>query len=63
MSLIAMSQMYRCRPSEILHIDDEYTAFCLDEACAVIRAKLDNKEQPIFKQEYNSFSQLYRHYE
>ncbi len=57
-----MSQMYRCRPSEILHIDDEYTAFCLDEACVVIRAKLDNKEQPTFKKEYSNFSQLYAHY-
>lgn len=28
-----MAKEYNKRPSEILFIDDPYTAFCLDEAC------------------------------
>lgn len=54
-----MAQMYKCRPSEILKIEDEYTAYCLDEACAVIQSKLANGETLQIKQQYSSFSKLY----
>lgn len=63
MALLAMSQRYRRPPSELLHIDDEYTAYCLDEACAYIMTKMDNGEEPVFKQKYSSFSELYKNYE
>ena len=43
-----MSRLYHSRPSEILGIDDEYTAYCLDEACALIISKIDNDEEPNF---------------
>ena len=43
-----MSRLYHSRPSEILGIDDEYTAYCLDEACALIVSKIDNDEKPKF---------------
>ena len=39
-----MSRLYHSRPSKILGIDDEYTAYCLDEACALIISKIDNDE-------------------
>lgn len=59
--------MYCCRPSEILSIDDEYTAYCFDEACMLIRAKLENREKPqykVFKDEeemhFGSFSEMYK---
>lgn len=39
----------RCRPSELLGIDDEYTAFCFDEAVALIITRLRNGEEPIMK--------------
>ena len=38
-----------CRPSEMIGIEDTYTAFCFDEASALIITKLEKGEQPIFK--------------
>lgn len=47
-------------PSEILNIkNDDYAAYCLNEACAFIMLKRQNKEEPQFEKEYHSFSQLY----
>lgn len=43
-----------CRPSEMLGIVDSYTAFCFDEACALIITKLEQGEQPIFKQTHTT---------
>ena len=43
-----MSRIKHSRPSKILGIDDEYTAYCLDEACAFIISKIDNDEKPKF---------------
>ena len=43
-----MSRLYHSLPSKILGIDDEYTAYCLDEACALIISKIDNDEEPKF---------------
>lgn len=60
---MGVAQRYKVRPSELMHIEDSYTAFCLDEACAFIAAKLDNKEEINFVTEYNSFSELYKQYE
>lgn len=37
------------RPSELLDIDDAYTAFCFDEACAYILSELQDKKEPIIK--------------
>lgn len=42
------------RPSQIVGIDDAYTAFCFDEACALIVTKLQNNEIPIIKEENES---------
>lgn len=33
----------------VMGIEDEYTAFCFDEACAFIVTKLQNKEEPIIR--------------
>ena len=40
-------------------IDDEYTAFCFDEACAFIVSKLQNKEEPIVRFEPGSDKRTY----
>jgi hypothetical protein len=32
-------------------IEDEYTAFCFNEACALIITRLKNKEQPNIRYE------------
>lgn len=58
-----------CRPSELIEIDDPYTAFCFDEACALIMSKIKDGEQPIIKEEkeerkttYNRPSDVYKKY-
>ena len=67
-----MARMYQERPSNILRIDDEYTSFCFDEACAYIMSKIDDGEKPKFvvKNDSNSInrkarlpSEIYKHYE
>lgn len=44
-----MSRIYNCLPSQMLRIEDDYTAYCFDEACALIMSKIDNDEKPKFK--------------
>lgn len=51
----------------MLNIPDEYTAYCFDEACTYIQARLENDEKPYFKkrdtnvkqQHFSSASKLY----
>ncbi len=63
LDIIAQSKLFSKTPSELLFIEDEYTAFCLNQACAYIRAKIEyEKEEPTFTKEYSSFSQLYSPY-
>lgn len=56
------AQRYKVRPSELMGIEDPYTAFCLDEACALIAVKLDNGEEITFVTKYKSFSDIYKDY-
>ena len=37
------------RPSDLMGIDDSYTAFCFDEACAFIVSQLKDNKKPKFK--------------
>lgn len=52
------------RPSEVMGIDDVYTAFCFDEACALILTKLNDGQKPILKtenkKEYSRPSDIYK---
>lgn len=36
------------RPSEVLNIDDDYTAFCFDEAVYFIMSELKQGNEPCF---------------
>lgn len=49
MSLIQMARVYHDRPSNLLGIQDNYTSFCLDEACAYIIAMLEDGKKPMFE--------------
>ena len=42
--IIEMSRAYQKRPSEILGIDDEYTAYCFDEVALYLLAKATDRE-------------------
>lgn len=51
-------------------IDDEYTSFCFDEACAFIISKIQDGETPIMgnkdtaqAREYTKPSDLYKKYQ
>lgn len=64
-----MSKQYNCLPSEILGIEDDYTAFCFNEACMNIIIHLESGEKPRYiekkkneKKEYSSFSDFYKNY-
>lgn len=71
LNVLGLANIYNVRPSTLLYIKDEYTAFCFDEACGYIYAKMQNKETPIFKKDndkedneknhYSSFSELVKH--
>nr|DAH41043.1 MAG TPA: hypothetical protein [Caudoviricetes sp.] len=51
-------------PSEILFIDDAYTAFCLNQACAYIRIKIEQEEEmPVFERKFSSFTEMYKDYD
>ena len=68
-----MSKQYGCRPSEMLGIDDSYTAFCFDEACGCILVHLMNEEEANYlefdekgevkENHYKYFSDFYNEFE
>lgn len=37
------------RPSDLIGIEDTYSAFCFDEACAYILKELKDGKEPVFK--------------
>ena len=43
-----------------MHISDEYTSFCFDEACSYITSKIKDNEKPRFKKKQDN--KLKRHY-
>lgn len=58
------------RPSELIEIDDEYTAFCFDEVCAYIISRMRDGEEPVIgnkdikqAQGYTKPSDLYKKYQ
>lgn len=66
-----MSKQYGCLPSIILGIEDSYTAFCFNEACCEIIARLKNDETPYYVEQreqavepkhYNNFKDFYKTY-
>lgn len=41
--------MYQVLPSQVMRIDDDYTAYCFDEACAFIMSEINQGKDPNFK--------------
>lgn len=58
-----MVKLYKTPPAELLGIEDCYTAYCFNEACTYILARLEKGETPTYKQPYTSFSDLYKQYD
>lgn len=63
LNLLSICQRYKKLPSEVMHVEDGYTAYCLDEACSYISSRLDGGEELSFKTKYTSFSDMYAKYE
>lgn len=42
--IIMMAKEYKCRPSEVIFIKDEYTAFCFDEVAFYLLNMVTDKE-------------------
>lgn len=67
-SVLLMSKRYGRPPSQLLGIEDEYTAFCFDEACCSFMTRLEEGENPQYellggKEEdnhYSDFMSLYK---
>lgn len=65
-----MARLYNRRPSEILGIDNDYTAFCFDEACAYIICQMNNDKTPDYnywkkeekQQNFSSFKDFYKQF-
>lgn len=64
-----MAKRFGKLPSEILNIEDEYTAFCFDEACVYIMCELESGKTPCYievgKEEpkhYSNFKDFYKSY-
>ena len=60
--IIGVAKSYNVRPSQMMGISDTYTAYCFDEACAVIAQKIKDGEEPVEKTHYSTPSQLYSKY-
>ncbi|WP_223316897.1 hypothetical protein [Clostridium botulinum] len=41
-----MSRRYKTRPSQILNIEDSYTAYCFDEACDYLIEEFSKENPP-----------------
>lgn len=41
-------------PSQVMGVEDEYTAFCFNEACALIISKLKDGLKPIVRFDENN---------
>ena len=55
-----MVKLYSTRPSTMLGVEDEYTAYCIDEACSYISNRIEQGYTPSFETRYSSFSDMYR---
>ena len=59
MGVLAMAQVYQCRPSTLICINDEYTAYCFDQVCAYIRKQIEDGLTPVYKKKVKSLQELY----
>lgn len=61
--MLGVAKSYDCRPSSFFKDMDEYTAYCFDEACALIAIKMQDGEKPSFEKKvkghFKNFSDYY----
>lgn len=59
MRIINLATGQKKSPSDVLHIEDEYAAFCFDEACNYIIYKMKDGEAPVYETKVKSMSDFY----
>ena len=42
---------FHSRPSQLLNLEDEYTAYCFDEACAYIYSEIQDGKKAKFEED------------
>lgn len=58
MRILNVANNYNVRPSTILHVDDEYTAYCIDEAFSYVKSEISKLEEPFMEKETKKQSKL-----
>ena len=48
LTVIAIAQKFRSKPSDILQMTDGYASYCFDEACCWILSQLEEGKRPFF---------------
>lgn len=56
--IINQANRFNKLPSEIARIDDEYTAFCFDEACDYIISQLEQDKKPRWREDLKTKSEI-----
>lgn len=69
-TVIATAQTFNCLPSEVMGIEDEYTAYCFNEACMNVLARIKDGQKPDYnkikrknkpkKKHYSNFRDFYK---
>lgn len=54
-----LAQAQKVSVSNLLRIEDDYIAFCLDEACEYIRGRVRDGEAPVYETKVTSMSEFY----
>lgn len=49
--IINVANAYNCKPSDILHIQDDYVAFCFDEVVNYITTRLKKGDDICFEED------------
>ena len=60
-NIIHTSRTFNSRPSQLINIEDEYVAYCFDEACAYIFGQLEAGKIPHYtenRRENNALQKL-----
>ena len=60
-----MSETYKIRPSQVLNIENDYVAFCFDEACSIVIKNLKDKNcrPPVFDEDIKANRERSRFYD
>lgn len=58
--MLNVAAAYRERPSKVLGIEDDYAAFCFDEACQYIEGRLMAGDKPVYAREVKSMKDFYK---